>query len=69
MQAVLKFSLPDEERQYRDAVDGGKWKFAMWEFDNKLKAAEKHSDKLSEAASKFREILREIMSDNGVQFE
>lgn len=68
MRAILEFSLPEEETEHRAAVDGSNWKTAMFEFDRKLRSIEKHGED-SEAAAKYREMLREVMDENGVAFD
>jgi len=41
-EAVLKFKLPEEEQEHRDAIEGTSWKLAMWDIDQILRNALKH---------------------------
>jgi hypothetical protein len=41
-EAVLKFKLPEEEQEHRDAIEGTSWKLAMWDLDQILRKALKY---------------------------
>ena len=74
MKATLEYDLPDEQQEFQDAVNGIRWKVSMWELDQRLRAIEKHSpdsmdDNEYKAYCKVREMLRECMSENGINFE
>lgn len=67
MEIIMKFdSLTDA----RDALDGSKWKQAMWELDQELRNTIKYDDSLpgdiAEAYEKIREKIREITNDYGI---
>ena len=38
MKAVLEFTLPDEEVEFMEAVNGGMFKHVLWQLDQKLRA-------------------------------
>jgi hypothetical protein len=40
--AILKFKLPDEQSEHRDAVQGGAAKSVLWEMDQTMRAWLKH---------------------------
>lgn len=67
MYGILLFDLTLEEAQHKTAVEGAAWKNALWEFDRRLRAIEKHGD--GDHAQKFRNILSECMADNSVSFD
>jgi hypothetical protein len=77
---TLEFDSVEESQDARVALDGHKWKNAMWELDEKLRQTTKygvsviHSE--SEApefeqdiAEKYREIIREILSQYNLNLE
>ena len=63
----MKFDSYDDAR---DALDGSKWKQAMWELDQELRSAIKYDDSLpgdiAESYEKIREKIREITNDYGI---
>lgn len=68
MKAILEFDLPEDQEQHQAAVDGQKWKSALFELDRQLRAIEKHgSNNLS--ATEYRDKIREIMYESGLMFE
>lgn len=79
MKAILEFDLNDFENDdrssFRDAVDGTKWKMAMWELDQWLRAQYKYmpdaeyNEAAYDAYEKSREKLREILSQEGLNLE
>jgi hypothetical protein len=77
---ILEFDSEEERYEARVALDGYKWKHAMWELDQKLRNTTKYAQSVihreSEAdefeqdvAEKYREILREILKDNDLNLE
>jgi len=77
---TLEFDSVEESQDARVALDGHKWKNAMWELDEKLRQTTKygvsviHSE--SEApefeqdiAEKYREIIREMLSQYNLNLE
>lgn len=68
MEAILKFTLPEENQDYLDAVNGSQWKTVVWKMDRELRAIEKHGDD-AVAAEKFRGLLHDLMTDNLLMFE
>ena len=43
MEAILKFNLPEEEEDFRLAVDGGKYSACLWELDQHLRSTIKYN--------------------------
>lgn len=70
---IIEFDSVDEAQDARDALDGYKWKLAMWDLDQKLRSTVKHGFKFynnEEASSeerdicdKVREEIRSILED------
>jgi len=57
--AILEFDRETEESEFRDAVNGSRWKFAMQELEQELKHYEGTS-------TEIRSLLNEIVSDRGL---
>ncbi len=74
MKAILEF---DDEQDLRDAIDGWKWKHAMWQLDQDLRGIVKHgyignreaTDAEIEMADYCRTKLRQLISDDGLNLE
>ena len=71
---ILEFDAVEDQEDIRTALDGYKWKLAVWDIDQKLRETTKHgmsilkhnetaSDIEYEVAEKYREIIREILND------
>lgn len=77
---TLEFDSVEEQSDARVALDGHKWKSAMWELDQKLRQTTKYGVSVihtqSEApgfeqdiAEKYREMIREVLSDYNLNLE
>lgn len=77
---ILEFDSQEEANDARTALDGYKWKHAMWELDQKLRNTTKYSESIIDGepqaselerniAEKYREILREILNDNNLKLD
>ena len=70
---VLEFDSEEEAENARVALDGWKWKHSMWELDqflrNEVKYNEKNTGDTDTAYETIRTKIREILSDNNLQFE
>ena len=71
---ILEFDSVEEQDDIKSALDGYKWKLAMWDLDQELRKTTKHGqsviDKTKEAteleyeiAEKYREMILELLSD------
>ena len=77
MKAILEFDFNSEifdRTEFDDAINGGKWKMAMWDLDQELRARSKYaSDKddpnVVEAYYKLRDEIREIMNGYNLSFD
>jgi hypothetical protein len=72
--ATLKFTLPDEEIEFRSAMDGANWQIVAWNVDQYLRGQIKYAgdetpSEVLEALEKARETLRDQMMSHGLAFE
>ena len=60
---ILEFDSFEEKEDARDALDGYKWKLAVWDIDQELRAIVKHgyykNREATEAERDFAEDMRE----------
>lgn len=76
MKAILEFDFNGDNfdrSEFEDAVNGSKWKMAMWELDQELRARSKYASdnddpKVVEAYYKLRDDIREIMHNHSLTF-
>lgn len=71
-EVILKFR-EDEFDDARTALDGYKWKGAMWDLDQWLRSEIKYNEKLSaetdRAYQAVRDKIREILDDDNLNIE
>jgi len=69
---ILKFK-EDELEDARTAIDGWKWKSAMWDLDQWLRGEIKYNEKISgetdAAYQAVRDKIREILHDDNLNIE
>lgn len=74
---TLEFDTTEQQEEIQDAINGWKWRAAMWDIDQELRATTKHglskikhNEEASEieyqTAEKYREIIRDIISNYGL---
>jgi hypothetical protein len=63
---ILEFDSIEEQDEARSALNGSKWKIALWELDNHYRSIYKYSenDNEIEEAERVREKIREILENN-----
>jgi hypothetical protein len=77
---ILEFDSVEEQDDIKSALDGYKWRLAMWDLDQELRKTTKHCqsiiDKTTEAsdleyeiADKYREMIREILENYNLLFD
>ena len=76
---IIEFDSVEESQDARVALDGYKWKLAMWDLDQKLRSTVKHGQKFSgtgEASSeeidvcdKLREEIRTILGEYSLNLD
>jgi len=74
MEAILKFTLPDEQSDFELATDGYKWQLVAWELNQWLRsqikyAPEEMSQDVYDAFEQSREKLHEIKRDYILKFD
>jgi hypothetical protein len=72
MKATLTFSLPEEQHEYSNAVEGSKMRSVLWELDQWLRAKLKYeelTDGQYDAFKETREHLRELLREENVDIE
>ena len=77
---ILEFDSIEEADLAREALDGGKWKHAMWTLDQRLRSTTKYGASISNSSkeatreeidicSEVRDIIREILLSNNLDLE
>ena len=75
---IFEFDGIEEQQEARDAMNGTLWKISMYDLDQKLRGTTKHgssilggeaSDVEIEIAEKYREIIRELLLENNLNFD
>ena len=77
---TLEFDAIEEAQEAQVAIDGSKWKALVWDLDQKLRRTTKYSasaitesEEASEVevqvAESYRDIIRELMMDYGLNLE
>ena len=76
---ILEFDPIEDKTEMESAMNGSKWKSAMWDMDQELRKTTKYGHSVvnenEEAtdieytiAEKYREMLRDILSEYGLSF-
>jgi CHASE3 domain sensor protein len=74
---ILEFDSEEEKNDARTALDGYKWKIAMWDLDQKLRSATKYAvidnreatPEEQDMADKVREFIRDILNDYNLNLD
>jgi hypothetical protein len=77
MKMILEYDCEEESDDARTALDGYKWKLAMWDLDQLLRTATKYgSFELREAtpeemdmADKVRDAIRDILNEHNLNLD
>ena len=77
-EVILKFDSVEEQDDIKSALDGYKWKLAVWDLDQELRKTTKYSQSIltrsgteaseieHEVAEKYRELIRETLHGYGL---
>lgn len=76
---ILEFDPIEDKTEMESAMNGSKWKAAMWDMDQELRKTTKYghsvinqneeaTDIEYDIAEKYREMLRDILSEYGLSF-
>jgi hypothetical protein len=76
---IIEFDSVEESQDARVALDGYKWKLAMWDLDQKLRTTTKHGFKFYsneeasaeeiEVCQKIRDEIRETLTSYNLNIE
>ena len=74
---ILEFDSIEEQSDLRSALDGYKWKMAMWDLDQLLRSATKYGSfenreatgAEQDMAEKIRDAIREILDEHNLNLE
>jgi hypothetical protein len=74
---ILEFDSVEEQSDVRSALDGYKWKIAMWDLDQLLRSTTKYgsfenrtaTEAERDMAEKIRDAIREILNENNLNLE
>ena len=76
---ILEFDSIEDQEDIQSAINGYKWKLAMWDLDQELRATTKYGKSHinnTEACSvedavaeRYRDMIREILSGYGLMLE
>ena len=76
---ILEFDSVEESIKAKNALDGTKWKIAMWDLDQKLRTVSKHgysmfgnfeaSDEELKVVKEIRDEIRKILNDSKLDLE
>ena len=64
MKAILKFNLPEEESEYKDASQGARWHNLLCDLDEYLRQSIKHNDR--EELQPIRDWINGKLLDRGL---
>ena len=77
---ILEFDSVEESDEIQDAINGWRWKNALWDLDQNLRNTTKYGTSIipgQDSASseeyaivdRYRELIREILQDNKLYFD
>ena len=69
MKATLEFNLPEEDAEFRMAIDGTWWKYVVTEMDEYFRSQIKYQDlsgEVTKALQAARDNLHELCIDNNI---
>lgn len=72
MNATLEYNLPEEESDFRAALNGPNYRCAVWRFDQKIRGEMKHKNLSLETYKAFeycREELRKTLEEDNILIE
>jgi len=77
MKMILEYDCEEESDDARTALDGYKWKMAMWDLDQLLRTATKHGSferreatpEEMDMADKVRDAIRDILNEHNLNLD
>lgn len=64
---TLKFSIPEEENEFRMAMDGGRWFNVVTDLDEWLRQKVKYADTDTVTVAEVRGKLSELVAEAGLE--
>jgi hypothetical protein len=72
MKAKLIFNLPEENHEWKNAIDGSSMRSTLWEYDQWLRAKVKYEDLTDEQHQVYqgcRDHLRTLLYENNIDID
>jgi hypothetical protein len=69
MEAILKFSLPQEEWEFDKAVGGKNLHLAVFEFKNRMRSFLKHDDDATDDHQDFYDMFLKVLDEYNVNLD
>lgn len=69
MEAILKFSLPDEEWEFNKAIGGANLHIAIFEFKNRMRSFLKHDNDATDGHQEFYDMFFKVLDEYDVNLE
>jgi len=75
MKMILEYDCEEESDDARTALDGYKWKLAMWDLDQLLRGTTKYgaskeaTSEEMDMADKVRDAIREILNEHNLNLD
>lgn len=77
---ILEFDSVEESDEIQDALNGWRWRNAMWDLDQNLRNTTKYGQSIldgkeeasseeQDIADRYRELIREILEGNKLYFD
>lgn len=72
MKAILEFNLPEDQVEFDEAINGGKWQHVVWNLDQWLRSQTKYAPDTqnpiyTNALIIAREQLQEYLNEEGLK--
>jgi len=68
VKGILKFNLPEEKGEFRQAQDGSRWESVVWDLDWMLRNRAKHGGDSDMSIDLLRDEIRDLMDAHEVSF-
>jgi len=72
MKAKLIFNLPEENHEWKNAIDGSSMRSTLWEYDQWLRSKVKYEDLTNEQHQVYqgcRDHLRTLLYENNIDID
>jgi hypothetical protein len=72
MKAKLIFNLPEENHEWKNAIDGSSMRSTLWEYDQWLRSKVKYEDLTDEQHQVYqgcRDHLRTLLYENNIDID